>query len=291
MKRVISVVLSIAIIIGLFLTVPNINAESKNFGSVLLESGKTYYYNLDKKGEKEKILFTRIANGEDKYKCVLKINGKVAFSANVNLFMHNDVRVVVADTDEKDKQMEVFIVRGDCDDLAWITNFRHIYYYKYANKKLSRVQDLKEQINKRFANTVVHAKSDKTYFNVDGKGKLTARLCMHMNNTVAFYHFNDTFKLKNGKFSLSSTDTFKLLDEGGYYISSAKNVTYTKINGNKKSFTLKKGSKFYKTKLIVRNGNVFLLLKNTANKTGYINFKKLKYKITGTLHVGGGFVI
>ena len=123
------------------------------------------------------------------------------------------------------------------------------------------------------------------------KGKLTARLCMHMKNTVTYHHFNDTFKLKNGKFSLSSTDTFKLLDEGGYYISSAKNVTYTKINGNKKSFTLKKGSKFYKTKLIVRKGNVFLLLKNTANKTGYINFKKLKYEITGTFHVGGGFVI
>lgn len=287
MKKLISVFFVAFLTINMLLMLPSASAKTEPKGCNPLKVGKSYSFNLDKKGKNEKVLLSRKKIKSQKYSYALKINGKVVYSTvfDNNKLNSDDLRVLVIDTDKSDNQMEVLILRGYFDKMSWISDIRKIYYYKYSNNKFVLIQNLTCQIKNKMPNTSVHALNDNYYFHINENRKITLRFCLRIGQTSEYYHFLGNFILKNGRYSITKNEEFVLKDSNMVYTSTGKNVTYVKVGSKKTSFTLKKNSKFYMRRIVIRNKEIYLQLENKSHKFGYIKHKNLKYQFRGTLHV------
>lgn len=275
------------------------NAAGKNICQTL-EASKTYHYNLDQKGKKEaiKMSFSKKEHRSGyavtyDLKAIVTVNGKNIYSKtwegqNSDA---NPIKVMVMDTDKKDKQMELLIIEGDIYDGAdggfWVADMEHIYYYQYAGGKMKRKQDLAPLFRKNFANVYsLHGMGDSSYLTTNGKKEIYARLCVKVQN-FDYAHIKMKLKLKKGKFVRVSEKLYNLLDTEDLPFRVQKNITvYTKPGGKKKAFTVKNQEFIYPCNIYIMKGKkVYLKVKNKNGKMGYIDPRKVPTYEDGTNHI------
>lgn len=272
----------------------SVKAEAKSVCQTL-EVAKTYQYNLDQQGKKESIKVTdskkQYKHRDDTvydHKVKVTINGDTIYSKTIkgSYDSENPVKVMVLDTDKKDKQMELLILEGWVSD-AWTADIEHIYYYQYAKGKAKRKQDLAPLFKKNFENIYsLHGMEEESFLTTDGKKEVYAKLCVEVNN-FDYVHIKKALQLKKGKFMVSSAKSYALLDTEDGYFRPKKNITvYTKPGGKQKAFTVKKKEKIYLCGLYRESGNkIYLKVKNKSGKEGYIDPKKVSTYDDGTNHV------
>lgn len=275
------------------------NAAGKNVCETL-KASKTYHYNLDQKGKKESIRVNVSKKQHKKssvstydLKTTVTVNGKQIYSKLLK-DQHSDnhrVKVMVTDTDKKDKQMELLIIEGDVYDNSeggyWAADMEHIYYYKYADGTTKRRQDLAPLFRKNFADVfMLHGMNDDSYLTVNGKNEICARLCLKVKN-FDYPHVKVELKLKNGKFVKDSAKLYNLLDTEDFFFRIKKNISvYTKPGGRKKAFTVKKKETLYPCGVYTKNGRkLYIKVKNKEGKAGYIDPSKVSTVLDGTNHV------
>lgn len=275
------------------------SAAGKNVCQTLKES-KTYQYNLDKKGKKESIKIS-VSKKEHKngyaitydLKTTVAVNGERIYGKTLKgrYSDNNQVKVMVVDTDKKDKQMELLIIEGEINDGSdgafWNADMEHIYYYQYNNGKARRRQDLAPLFRKNFANVfMLHGMKDSSYLTTNGKNELYARLCVTVQN-FDYVHIKRKLKFKNGKFVSISAKSYSLMDTEDMPFHPKKNITvYTKPGGTKKAFTVKKGESIYPCSLYMQNEKkIYLKIKNKGGKMGYIDPKKVPTYVDGSNHM------
>lgn len=267
-----------------------------------LQSGKTYEFNLDQSGKKEKVKFVKKKGKKKKQdgrtvqtgQAILYINNKKVLTEKLSdMNDMDDAQILVVDTDASDKQMEIFLVKGYFK-WAWVSEMTNITYYRYKNGKLTKVQDLYEISRQNACGglTMIHAyegdSDDKvtSLLGTNGKGKLYVKLCCQLGNGLDFAHYIYPLSIKNGKYKAGDGE-FDLLDLDGWIRTASKGCkVYTTPGGSKEAFTLKKKDQFYLVKVCRKKNNVYIKIKNKAGKTGYVKLGNLRAKWDGSLHIG-----
>lgn len=257
------------------------NVSAKTKAVKPLKENKTYTYNLDQKSKKEKVQVVRkTVKGYDRYS--LKINGKTVLS---NL---TSAVFFVTDTNIKDKQMEIFVIDHFNYDV-FAADMSKTTYYRYYSSKLHKVQTIRSVAQKKYKGlSYTHYVNENSAFLVDSKGNLTYKVCIKLKNNLDLVHFNDTLKLKNGKFVPSTKKSFTLKDEDSYYVYQSKgsNKVYTKPGSKKVAFKLKDKERFYRTGFYLKDKSTYYLKIKTKNgKTGYIKNKKFKGTVNDRMHM------
>lgn len=270
----------------IFGTKENVSAKTKAVRP--LSVNKKYYYNLDQKGAKEKVqVVKRVVTNENakdygwEYYS-LKINDKVVLSNLTSAIFF------VADTNTKDKQMEIFKLDHFNYDV-FAADMSKTTYYRYYSSKLHKVQTIGSVAKKKYKGlSYTHYVSENNAFLVDSKGKLTYKVCIKLKNNLDMVHFNDTLILKNGKFTTSKTKSFSLKDEDSYleFQSKGINKVYAKPGSKKVAFKLKNKERFYRKGFYLKNKNTYYIKIRTKNgKTGYIKNKEFKGTVNDRLHM------
>lgn len=298
MKKLLNI-FGMALVAALVLFPAKSNAAGKNVCQTLKES-KTYQYNLDQKGKKESIKVS-VSKKEHKngyaitydLKTTVAVNGERIYGKTLKgtYSDNNQVKVMVVDTDKKDKHMELLIIEGEISDGSngafWSADMEHIYYYQYSKGKAKRKQDLAPLFRKNFANVfMLHGMKDSSYLTTNGKNELYARLCVPVQN-FDYVHIKRKLKLKKGKFVSVSAKSYSLMDAEDMPFRPKKKITiYTKPGGMKKAFTVKKGESVYPCSLYMQKGKkVYLKIKNKGGNMGYIDPKKVPTYVDGSNHI------
>ena len=254
-------------VICVFGTKYNVNAKETNVKP--LKVNKTYYYNLDQKGEKEKIKVVQKEDDDLTEYITLYINNKVVISKI------ETGSVFVIDSNKKDKQMEI-ITAVDVDN----SELSQINYYRYSGGKLKKVQNLDSLIMKKHKSTysMIHYFTEKTIFKLDSKGNFMYKMCLGLNSGIDAVHFKDALVLKKGKFVNSNKKNFALMDEKWDYAAKGTNKVYKKPGSSKVVFTLKNKEKFYAKNIYIKSKKTFYLKikSKKTGKTGYVKANKLK---------------
>lgn len=273
------------------------DAAGKNVCQTLKEN-KIYKYNLDKKGKTEtvKVAFSK-KEYEENYQLLydmettVAVNGKEIYKKTLKRQGNdtNPVTVMVTDVNKKDKQMELFIIEADGaigDVKAWTADMRHIYYYRYANGKVKRIQDIAPLFKKNFKNVkALHGMKNSSFLAITEKSELYAKLCVKTSN-FGFSHLKVGLVFKNGKFKRISSKSYLLLDEKQPYQPKKNTAVYTKAGGTRRAFTIKRKQDIYLYEYVLKNKKVYLKVKNKNGKAGYIVPQKVSTYLTGTKHVG-----
>lgn len=297
MRRFLNIFGMALMAILLFLPV-KCNAAGKNVCQTLAES-KTYRYNLDQKGKKESIKVS-VSKKEHKngyaitydLKTTVTVNGKKIYGKTLKgrYSDNNQVKVMVVDTDQKDKQMELLIMEGEIDDGSngafWTSDIEHIYYYQYDNGKAKRKQDLAPLFRKDFADVfMLHGMKDSSYLTVNGKNEIYARLCVAVQN-FDYVHIKRKLKLNKGKFVNVPAKSYSLMDIEDPFRPKKDITVYTEPGGSKKAFTVKKKESIYPDRLYLADGKkIYLKIKNKGGKSGYIDPKKVPTYDDGSNHM------
>lgn len=275
------------------------NASRNNVCQTLKDS-KTYRYNLDQKGKKESIRVD-VSKKEHKNGYAVTYDLKTTVTVNREKIYtktlkgrysdNNQVKVMVVDTDRKDKQMELLIMEGEINDGSnsafWSADMEHIYYYQYKNGKTKRRQDLVPLFQKNFANVfMIHGMKNSSYLTTNEKNGLYARLCVPVQN-FDYVHIKRKLKIKEGKFVSVSTKLYDLMDTEDMPFRPKKNISvYTKPGGTKKAFTVKKKESIYPCGLYTANKKkIYLKIKNRDGKSGYIDPKRVPTYVDGSNHM------
>ena len=116
----------------------NVNAKTRSINP--LKINKTYKYNLDQKGAKEKVKVVREEDEDEDIYMTLYINDKAVVS---NVYYGT---AFVIDANKKDKQMEIIVAGG-----VEASKLERITYYRYRGGKLKKIQNLENLIRKKYA--------------------------------------------------------------------------------------------------------------------------------------------
>lgn len=283
------------------LSFPQMQAEaSKSAVCETLKPSKTYYYNLDKKGKKEKIKYT-LKKSDSKsssaydYTAIVSINGKQVYKKTLKGFYDIPFLIMVTDTNANDNQMELMIMesKGGFNDV-WYSDIDNLYYYQYKNGKAVRKQNLASLYRKNIKSdspenmleTQIHGMKAKSYLTVSGKGELYARICFYHSN-FNFIHLKGKLKLKNGKFKFLAKE-LNILDTktaDNLYLALKDTNVYTKPGGNKKAYIIKAGEYIDPYAIhLTSKGKIYLKVRNSKGKTGYIDPSKVSIQLRGTHH-------
>lgn len=256
-----------------------VDAKEVNKKAVRLESGKTYSYDLDMDGKKEKIKYIVNENEkslyendfEKRYQYILYINDKEQYSDT----SHSERAIFeLCDVNTKDKSKELFFIA------PYTSGVDHgfAYYFRYKNFELRKIQDLakifkgnsyKEQIS---IHAVTHYNKSTIY--TDSKGGITVSLCSYT-KSVKYLHMQAKLQFKNGKFIDKSNGNFFLhyyadkddkeiiriaeeynkIDSDMSYTNVLKSfVVYKKPNSKTVAFKTKKNYMIYVTAIQFKNG-------------------------------------
>lgn len=245
-----------------------------------LSKGKTYNYNLDGKGASEKIKYgvspgSKLSDGRRNYTVKVFVNSKTVYNKTFKSYDSNPVRIIVSDVNTSDKKMELLILEGESLFDSWTSQINHIRYYTYASGKTTYVQDLVSLFKSGYSSKVdgIHGLSDSSgkYFSVNGKGGLTAKVCLKFAEDD-YKHLQRTVTLKNGKFTIKTIadSNFSDLDCNNYKMKKDLKA-YTTAGGKKAAFTMKKGKKVLVTG-VYRTSKGALYFKVKYNgKYGYVS--------------------
>lgn len=249
-----------------------------------LEPGKTYSYNLDQTGKKEKIKYEKTYNEkkDGTYSTTVKIyiNGKVVYSYTKPDVHDDDPHLWVVDANEKDKQMEIFIISGFSD--RSVTD-KDILYLSYSKNKMKKIQDLYEVAQQKYKNwdawysEGIEYYGNDAYFGMDGKGNLDVCIAQYVGEP-GWVNFIDTFTLKNSKFVISKKKNLDMMNYEGFQNVKVtkKGYLYKDVSCKKKAYSYKKGDKLniYQV-MLQKDGSVVLKAKDSKGHSGYVRLKDL----------------
>ncbi len=275
----------------------NVKAATTN-KCYVLKRNQNYYYDLDKNGKKEKILWN-VTGSNENYKFVLKINGK---TAQVKSSRFNFFWVVITDANPKDSQMELIIMEAPFtgyndesrDNFSqWESlDMKSARYYKYIGGKTVFQQELSSvfRANIKAADIhAVHSYNNKTAFRVKGDGKIEAILCLDptrtfMQNFSFCQNVVTSIKLVNGKFvpvkkaeyssQWQDTQFYQQFDDFSDMITASKDFkVFTTPGGKKVSFTVKKGDTLPYVIGVYRKTNwkLYMKVRTQNGKIGYVD--------------------
>lgn len=227
-----------------------------------LQIGKTYTYDLDKDGAKEKLLCNFTGSGYNKQ---LTINGKKVFSTKSQY-----AEIAVADMDQSDKQMEIFIASGKgLEDIFSSVNLK---YYTFKNGKFAKVQDIKSVIKQKYSSVkyISVAGEETAYFPVKN-GKLSVGVNLNLKNGLGIKSIYDTVVFKKGKFVTSTNKSFSIEEYGTKYKCKGTNKVYKSPGSKKVAFKLKNKEKYSVIGFYWKNKNTYYIkVKNSKGKKGYV---------------------
>lgn len=238
-----------------------------------LKENKTYQYNLDGKGKKEKISYTMTGAGTDVCVYKIKINGKVAKKIKLNGYYYNP-RMQILDINKKSKGLDIWVYAyRDSEDICYSA------LYRYANNKLTKVWSppYKSHYNDMLA------EGNGFLSSTDGKGIFTVVVdrAVYCDWATGNHLDNIVYRLKNGKVSLETKRTvsfYQTYTAQNYVVRNSrwlktarKTKFYTDHSKKSKTFTLKKGTQCYPLKAYVAsNSKVFVQFKTKSGKKGWL---------------------
>lgn len=223
-----------------------------------LKENKTYSYNLDKKGKKEKISFSMNNNGTYK----IEINGKVKKKIKLGQYFYNPC-MQICDIDKKDGKMDIWVYAyADSHDI------RYSALYQYSKGKIKKVGELEwveydgYSINCGFL------------VSTNGKGEFTVAIDRAVDvGYLTGNHFDQVkFKLENGKIKKVSEKTFsfyKTYTSGsGKWLKTSKKMKFYKSHSKSSgTVTIKKGAKCVPKKIYIESENqVYVMYKFSDGK-------------------------
>lgn len=257
-----------------------VDAKEVNKEAVRLESGKTYSYDLDMDGKKEKIKYVVNQNEESlyendfekRYQYILYINGKEQY----NDTSYSEKAVFeLCDVNTKDKSKELFFIAP----YTSAVDHGFAYYFRYKNSELKKIQDLAKIFKGNdYKETIsIHAGCGSTLINgnfkygnstiyTDNKGSITIFLCCHA-KSIKYLHMEAKLEFKNGKFIDKSKGNFTLLESDIDYRNVVKPFTvYKKPNSKTVAFKTKKNYMICATAVTFKNGKGYLQIAHVKNR-------------------------
>lgn len=271
-------------------------AETKY--STHLIPDKTYYFDLDKDGKKEKIKY--VVTEEDledslTRSCIhtLFINGNEAYKKTTDTLKCG---IEICDVDTKDKYLDIFVTAPYTIDC--INEKGYSYFLRYKNDKLKIKQNLisiyeKENLKEPFSlhcDSAYISGTNETQGTIatDGKGNITLMLCFY-SKSAEYIHACAKLELKNDKFIDTSNNLFDITDSSIFYTTIRSNFkVYKDANSKKIAFTAKKNSSIHAKQICFKNGKGYINLA-VDDKTGWISFDQFKFnkyiEWTGALHI------
>ena len=282
MKKLKNVLIMMALVLAcVFVSKNNVSAKTKSVNP--LKANKTYKYNLDKKGKAEEVKIVKKEDPDEFEKYTTVYINKKAVLSKVR-----EAAVFVLDTNTKDKQMEIIVIKDFDNDTSYGggADLSNAVYYRYTGGKLKKIQALKPVIKKKYTSgyAFIHYVTNKTVFKVDSKGNLTYRMCISLKKGLDYIHFSDTLVLKKGKFVTSKKKSISLRDETKEpYYSKGTNKVYTKPGSSKVAFTIPDNTAFYRKSVYIKDKKTYYIkikVKKTG-KTGYIKNNSFKARDDG----------
>ena len=239
-----------------------------------LKEKKTYSFNLDKKGGKEKISYSvNMKNGV----YTITINGKAVKKINLTKAAHissdeiNEGKMQVFDINKKDNHLDIWVyMYGYSHDVCYSA------LYQYSHKKIEKVWELTGESD------LDNAQYGKMGYilSTNGKGKFTViadRLadCAHVTGN----HFDKVeYRLKKGKVTQVSGRTLSFYK---YRVTLKAGRTlkfYTSPNKGSTTFTVGAGSKCVPQKVYIESKNVeYVQFKMKNGKKGWLCTDEYSY--------------
>jgi hypothetical protein len=272
-----------------------------------LEKSKTYQYDLDGNGSKEKIQYTAKLHSTDnkrekcKFDVDITVNGKSFYNKTLTgewskywedevVWSLIPVKILITDTDMSDKQMELLVIEGSGLDDYWLSEMKNIRYYRYQSGKMTYMQNLATLLKSDFESNYysLHGMSDEEgkFLELDGKGHLSADLCLQFSD-FDYKHCTRTLTLKDGKFSVNTSSSLTCLEPeyNDYKVQKSMKI-YTTAGGKTVAATLKKGKKVYVTGIYKNSKGKLYFKVKYEGKTGYMDSSILmkNAEMLGCLH-------
>ncbi|MDO5548621.1 MAG: hypothetical protein Q4F79_09060 [Eubacteriales bacterium] len=255
-------VLSLVFVIGLA-TPPSQAASVNN-----LKEKKTYHYNLDQSGSKEKISYSLSSN-----KIKVKINGKTIKTITLDSSFY-EAHMQIFNCNTKTKGLNIWIYAyADSEDI------RYSALYQYKNKKLTRIWNLTTDSD--YSTQKMYHRNCGKVVSTNGKGQFTVAMDRALDvDCLTGNHWDKVvYKLSSGKVSKVTGNTYQFYQTYAMVgtssvkkngaLKTAKAIKFYK-NHNKSggSFTVSKGTKVYPQKAYV-----------SSKTTAYVQFKTSNGKL------------
>lgn len=243
-----------------------------------LKERKTYAFNLDKKGKKEKITYYM-----DKNLAInIKINGKVKKKIRKKWWSRDSgvdsPHVQIFDINKKDKYLDIWVYTfGFSEDIIYSG------LYRYANQEIKKIWELEtensiiKKMYSRYSGKVV---------STNGNGKFTVAMdrALNVDNLIGNHWDKVVFQLKKGKVNRVSRKTFYFYrtfnvtdikpNPKGKIVALvlSRNTKFYKMHSKSSvTFTVKKGTKCYPQKVyIVSNKKAYVWFKIKNGKSGWL---------------------
>lgn len=222
-----------------------------------LKENKTYSYNLDKKGKKEKISFSM---DERKGVYKIKINGKVKKKINMGVGFYNPC-MQICDIDKKDGKMDIWVYAYvDSEDILFAT------LYQYSNGKIKKVWNLTYIPCEGFG---VGAGP---ILSTNGKGEFTMGGGANIDHLTGCHSLKVKLKRKNGKVTVVSKKTLSFSktygSDYGKWLKTRKKMKFYKSHSKSKgTVTVKKGAKCVPKKVyIASEDRIYVMYKFSDGK-------------------------
>ncbi|MBR4344061.1 MAG: hypothetical protein IKP88_15410 [Lachnospiraceae bacterium] len=266
MKRLLKITLGCAIL-ALFIALTSNDQVFAKFSKKELAPDKTYKYDLDGDGTKEKISYSLTFDGYDLKWAGIDINGKSAYSHKLGKKeTFYSATVMIYDINPKDEYKEVII---DYD-----FEFEHnIKAYRYQDKKLTLLFDTGMLLG------------GEKLVDVQKKGN---KVLMYESATCACgncFYITTNNKIKNKKLKeVKPKDQIYTIPQeiwGDYLITFnlAKDVeVYKDADGTEVIGTLKKGTEIHLTKLKYNNGTVVYALVDVIGGEESVGWIDVEFK-------------
>lgn len=245
-----------------------VQTPSKAASVTTLQPNKTYQYNLDKKGSKEKISYSLGKSGANK-KITIKINGKTAHTTTLGRDFYK-ARMQVLDINKSDRYLDLWVYAYEgSDDLGYAG------LYRYQNKTLKRIWQLTEDTN---GGKKMYCRKPGYLASTDGKGKFVVVMDRAVNTGyLTGSHWDRVgFKISGSKVSQVSKTGFlfqKIQTMSGTNkpLKTAKSLKLYKDHNKKKgSFTVKKGTSLTPKKSYISGKVVYVQYALSSGKTGWL---------------------
>lgn len=249
-----------------------------------LKERKTYAFNLDREGKKEKINYYM----DENLAINIKINGKVKKKIRKK-WWNKDIgvyspHVQILDINKKDKYLDLWVYTfGFSEDIIYSG------LYRYANQKIKKIWELETEnssINK------MYTRHSGKIVSTNGKGKFTVAMdrALRVDKLIGNHWDKVVFQLKKGKVRRVSKKTFHFYrtfsttgSKNGWdpslgcngkiegLLLSKNTKFYKKHSKSSGTFTVKKGTKCYPQKVyIVSNKMAYVWFKIKNGKSGWL---------------------
>lgn len=217
---------------GIGYTMPSSVYGKSVIETKVLKANKTYTYDLDHDGKKEKLKYILKANGNGGYRgVIISINGKNLYKKFKNA--NQAITLTIADLDRKDKALDLML---NMESESGTLEYCGFLQYHSGKMKTLSSSDTTKILNQQYSYELAH---------VDGSGTFS----ISVRTPYRLYSMGDyngyvSLQLKNDKIIKTKEVTYTLREDSGefsYELQRAIPVYQSPSKSSKKVSTLKAG--------------------------------------------------